>query len=343
MISIIIPIYNVSQYLNECIQSVVNQSYKGFECILIDDGSSDGSGIICDQWEQKDPRIKVIHQSNQGVSKARNRGIVEAKGEYITFIDSDDWIDSDYLNALLQPIKKCNVDLVVCGLQQCYTDGTFKNYAYKTGIIKIEKQFTNEFTDINKFFLFFGPYVKLYKRTIIQEYNILFSPAYSYGEDLLFNYNYLEYVKAVYIVDQCLYHYRIIGNGTLSSIKRINQFEIDYAQWNILKDFFQRKNLWNDYSISYLYHRLWWCMYDAILSFPERLKGKSTIYKLQYIKQIISIKEVKQLPQYIRNIHAPLWIKLCICQRMYILLWGIIALKYEISIISTWWKRKSRV
>ena len=111
MISIIIPVYNVSQYLNECIQSVVNQSYKDFECILIDDGSSDGSEIICDQWEQKDSRIKVIHQPNQGVSKARNRGIAEVQGEYITFIDSDDWIDSNYLNALLQPIEKYNVDL----------------------------------------------------------------------------------------------------------------------------------------------------------------------------------------------------------------------------------------
>ena len=339
MISIIIPVYNVSQYLNECIRSVVNQSYKEFECILIDDGSSDGSEIICDQWKQKDSRIKVIHQPNQGVSKARNKGITEAQGEYITFIDSDDWINSNYLNELFQPIKKYNVDLVVCGLQQHYSDETSKNYSYKTGIIKIEQQFTNEFTDINKKFLLFGPVIKLYKKSIIQEHKIHFPPAYTYGEDLLFNYNYLEYVKAIYIVDQCLYHYRIIGSGTLSSIKRINQFEVDYAQWNILKDFFQRKNLWNDYSISYLYHRLWWCMYDAILSFPERLKGKSINYKLQYIKQIVNITEVKQLPQYIKDIHAPQWIKICICQRTHRLLWGIIALKHEISIISTWWKR----
>ena len=256
MISIIIPIYNVSQYLNECIQSVVNQSYKDFECVLIDDGSSDGCEMICDQWAQKDSRIKVIHQSNQGVSKARNRGIAEAQGEYITFIDSDDWIDPNYLNELFQPIEKYNVDLVVCGLQQQYNNGTFQNYSYKTGIIKIEKQFTNEFTDINKQFLLFGPVIKLYRKSIIQKHNIHFPPEYTYGEDLLFNYSYLEYVKAIYIVDQCLYHYRIIGNGTLSSIKRINQFEIDYAQWNILKNFFYRKNLWNDYSISYLYHRL---------------------------------------------------------------------------------------
>lgn len=339
MISIIIPIYNVSQYLNECIQSVVNQSYKDFECVLIDDGSSDGCEMICDQWAQKDSRIKVIHQSNQGVSKARNRGIAEAQGEYIIFIDSDDWIDPNYLNELFQPIEKYNVDLVVCGLQQQYNNGTFQNYSYKTGIIKIEKQFTNEFTDINKQFLLFGPVIKLYRKSIIQKHNIHFPPEYTYGEDLLFNYSYLEYVKAIYIVDQCLYHYRIIGSGTLSSIKRINQFEIDYAQWNILKNFFYRKNLWNDYSISYLYHRLWWCMYDAILSFPKRLKGKSIKCKLQYIKQIVSITEVKQLPQYIKDIHVPQWIKICISQRMYRLLWGIIALKHEISIISTWWKR----
>lgn len=339
MISIIIPVYNVSQYLNECIQSVINQSYQNFECILIDDGSSDGSEIICDQWTQHDNRIRVIHQPNQGVSKARNKGIAEAQGEYIAFIDSDDWIDSNYLNTLLRPIEESNVDLVVCGLQQHYSNETFKNYSYKTGIIHIERQDTKAFTDINKKFLLFGPVIKLYKRTIIQTHNIHFPPEYTYGEDLLFNYNYLEYVKAIYIIDQCLYHYRIIGNGTLSSIKRINQFEIDYAQWNILKDFFYRKNLWNDYSTSYLYHRLWWCMYDTILSFPERLKGKSIKYKIQYIKQIVSIAEVKQLPQYIKDIHAPQWIKICICQRMYKLLWGLIELKHEISIISTWWKR----
>lgn len=339
MISIIIPVYNSSQYLNECIQSVVNQSYKDFECILIDDGSSDGSEIICNQWKQKDSRIKVIHQSNQGVSKARNKGIAEAQGEYITFIDSDDWIDSNYLNTLLQPIEEYNVDLVVCGLQQHYSNGAFKNYSYKTGIIHIEQQDTNAFTDINKKFLLFGPVIKLYKRTIIQAHNIHFPPEYTYGEDLLFNYSYLEYVKTVYIVDQCLYHYRITGSGTLSSIKRINQFEIDYVQWNILKDFFYKKNLWNDYSTSYLYHRLWWCMYDAILSFPECLKGKSIKYKIQYIKQIVSITEVKQLSQYIKNIHVSQWIKICICQRMYRLLWGLIELKHEISIISTWWKR----
>lgn len=339
MISIIIPVYNVSQYLNECIQSVINQSYQNFECILIDDGSSDGSEIICDQWTQHDNRIRVIHQPNQGVSKARNKGIAEAQGEYIAFIDSDDWIDSNYLNTLLRPIEESNVDLVVCGLQQHYSNETFKNYSYKTGIIHIERQDTKAFTDINKKFLLFGPVIKLYKRTIIQTHNIHFPPEYTYGEDLLFNYNYLEYVKVIYIIDQCLYHYRIIGNGTLSSIKRINQFEIDYAQWNILKDFFYRKNLWNDYSTSYLYHRLWWCMYDTILSFPERLKGKSIKYKIQYIKQIVSITEVKQLPQYIKDIHAPQWIKICICQRMYKLLWGLIELKHEISIISTWWKR----
>lgn len=339
MISIIIPVYNVSQYLNECIQSVINQSYQNFECILIDDGSSDGSEIICDQWTQHDNRIRVIHQPNQGVSKARNKGIAEAQGEYIAFIDSDDWIDSNYLNTLLRPIEESNVDLVVCGLQQHYSNEMFKNYSYKTGIIHIERQDTKAFTDINKKFLLFGPVIKLYKRTIIQTHNIHFPPEYTYGEDLLFNYNYLEYVKAIYIIDQCLYHYRIIGNGTLSSIKRINQFEIDYAQWNILKDFFYRKNLWNDYSTSYLYHRLWWCMYDTILSFPERLKGKSIKYKIQYIKQIVSIAEVKQLPQYIKDIHAPQWIKICICQRMYKLLWGLIELKHEISIISTWWKR----
>ena len=94
MISIIIPVYNVKLYLDNCIQSVIQQSYTDFECILVDDGSTDGSSEICDQWAEKDNRIIIVHQPNGGVSSARNKGLEQAKGEYICFIDSDDWVDA---------------------------------------------------------------------------------------------------------------------------------------------------------------------------------------------------------------------------------------------------------
>ena len=97
LISVIIPVYNVEEYLDRCLESATLQTYKNIEIILIDDGSTDNSGKMCDEWAEKDRRIRVIHQKNGGLSNARNKGIEEAKGEFISFIDSDDWIEANML------------------------------------------------------------------------------------------------------------------------------------------------------------------------------------------------------------------------------------------------------
>ena len=123
MISIIIPVYNVSQYLDECLKSVSAQTYTDWECILIDDGSTDNSGDICDRWCVKDPRFRVIHQANAGVSAARNKGIDLAQGDYITFIDSDDWVDDDYLDLLHASLHTSHADLCIVGLEQHKANG----------------------------------------------------------------------------------------------------------------------------------------------------------------------------------------------------------------------------
>ena len=120
MISIIVPVYNVESYLDECIQSIVSQSYNNWECILINDGSTDKSGEICDTWANKDHRIHVIHQSNQGVSTARNTGIQYAKGEFITFIDSDDWIEPNMYEAMYSVATQQDADIVICGYADEY-------------------------------------------------------------------------------------------------------------------------------------------------------------------------------------------------------------------------------
>ena len=120
MISIIIPVYNVKPYLDDCLQSVVGQDYTDFECILVDDGSTDGSSELCDQWVEKDTRIQVIHQTNQGVSSARNRGLAQAKGEYISFIDSDDWLETDALETLYAAAKRDDLDIVLFGARAVF-------------------------------------------------------------------------------------------------------------------------------------------------------------------------------------------------------------------------------
>lgn len=113
-ISVIVPIYNVERYLSECINSILRQTFSDFECILVNDGSTDICGEICNNYQKIDNRIQIIHQSNKGVSAARNIGINIAKGEYITFIDSDDIIHHSYLYYLYNTAKKYNTDLVQC-------------------------------------------------------------------------------------------------------------------------------------------------------------------------------------------------------------------------------------
>ncbi len=114
LISVIVPVYNVEKYLDRCIKSIVCQTYSDFELILVDDGSSDNCPKMCDKWAEKDKRVKVIHQVNQGPSTARNAGIREAQGRYIAFVDSDDWIEKTMLKDLINIIKKYSADIAIC-------------------------------------------------------------------------------------------------------------------------------------------------------------------------------------------------------------------------------------
>ena len=114
MISVIVPIYKVEQYLDRCIESIAGQTCQNLEILLIDDGSPDSCGEICDRWAKRDERIRVVHKTNGGLSEARNTGILMARGEYLSFVDSDDWIESDMLEKLLDAILRENADIAVC-------------------------------------------------------------------------------------------------------------------------------------------------------------------------------------------------------------------------------------
>ena len=123
MVSVIVPVYNVETYLNRCVESIVKQNYKDLEIILVDDGSTDRCGEMCDKWAQKDDRIKVIHKKNGGLSDARNAGIEAATGEYIGFVDSDDWIEPDMYQDLVDAIEREGVEFAVTGIKRIYDNG----------------------------------------------------------------------------------------------------------------------------------------------------------------------------------------------------------------------------
>lgn len=322
MISIIIPVYNTAPYLNPCIESVVNQTYTDWECILVDDGSTDESGVICDGWCSKDSRINVIHQDNRGVSAARNLGMQIAKGDFIAFIDSDDWVEKDYLSSLHNAITKDDADLAVCGMILDYANGVHEIYAPSIDeIFELSPESTNKFVVLNEIYLLYPPYVKLFKRQIIFENNISFNNSYSYGEDLLFNYQYLDHVKKISIISNSKYHYRIFSNSSLSKKIREDKFDIDYKQWQVLKSFYISKNMWNDYSKTLLYKRLWGCIYDGIFLFPK-LQDRS----LSYLQKILSIPEIDELRTNQNLLSCSSWIKQAILHRSAFVFYGYFSL-----------------
>lgn len=127
-ISVIVPVYKVEPYIHQCIDSILAQTYTDFELILVDDGSPDNCGLICDEYAKQDDRIRVIHQENQGLSAARNAGIDIAKGDYLTFIDSDDWVVSTYLKNLYLNITSCVADIAVCDKVEFWSDDSQETY-----------------------------------------------------------------------------------------------------------------------------------------------------------------------------------------------------------------------
>ena len=330
MISIIIPVYNTALYLDECIKSVLNQTYQDFECILVDDGSTDGSLKKCQYWALKDPRIKVFHQENQGVSAARNKGINEAKGEYIAFIDSDDWVEIYYLEHMLVAMLRYRVDLIVSGFLLRNQNQPCLCFKIEDNLVELTPENIDLFVCINKKSLLYGPYGKLYKSHIIKENPISFPLLYSYGEDLIFNYLYLDCIKSFYVIGQANYNYRILGSGTLSTKSRENQFQINYEQWNILKKFYQNHGMINDTSRNYLYDRLWWNWYDAILLIPKVMKDKSFVKKMQMLRQIMSIKEKHEILIYLKQIDIPAWLKFCLTNNMSFILLCILEFKNKV-------------
>lgn len=189
--SIICPVYNCEQYIEKCIQSIIDQTYSEWELIIVDDGSTDGSGLICDRYADKYDKIKVIHQKNGGISCARNVGLQYAIGEYIFFIDADDYFEEEFLNIFVHQDEK--YDYVAGGyIQKNILNGnSVKNIPKKSVWYKqeLKKNYKNEKETLPLTFV----WGKRYKRNIINKYNLKFDETVSLGEDIRFNLEYLEY------------------------------------------------------------------------------------------------------------------------------------------------------
>ena len=222
LISVIVPIYNVEKYLDRCIESIVNQTYKNLEIILVDDGSSDNCPKMCDKWAKKDNRIKVIHKENRGVSSARNTGINNVNGNYIVFVDSDDFLEDNALYLMTKRIN--NYDILICSNYNITNNKKNKNLFSdkEIGIYNLNSLIQHFFNNYNSFVLNV-PWNKLYKTNIIKKYNLKFKEDIELGEDFMFNIDYFMYCNNILITNDIIYNYRFSDNG-LARKKR----EIDY-------------------------------------------------------------------------------------------------------------------
>lgn len=242
MISIIVPIYNVEKYLNKCIESIINQTYRNIEIILVDDGSPDKCPEICDSYAQKDGRIKVIHKKNEGLINARKSGLEIAQGEYIGFVDGDDWIEPKMYELFAKQIEKYSPDMVL------------SDFYYDNGkeLSNSEQLFDREYynkEDLKKFIypkmLFSGTYYKfgvnpccwskIYKKELIKKNLPLVDGRIKMGEDAAFTYPCLIDAQSVATIKKPCYHYIFNPESMTKSYDR-NLKDIIFLPYNRIKE-----------------------------------------------------------------------------------------------------------
>ena len=261
-ISIIVPIYNIDKYLDKCLSSIINQTYEELEIILVDDGSTDKSALICDEYMKKDNRIIVLHKKNEGLVKARKDGLKASTGQYILYIDGDDWIELNMIKRLYETTVNERVDVVMCGRYEdagntcravChgipkgrYSKEKLMKYVYPNMIVK------------NKFFewgLFPGVWDKLFKRETLVSFQNQVNDKITMGEDALCTYPYLLNANSIYILDECLYHYRQTPTSMVhqqgDSAKERERFRLLYHEGNRLfkkyADIYDLREQWKEY------------------------------------------------------------------------------------------------
>lgn len=227
MVSVVVPVYNVEKYLDQCVKSVLNQTYRDYELILIDDGSTDSSGMICDKYTE-DSRVRVVHKTNAGLGMARNSGIEIARGDYVTFLDSDDYLGKDALGILMNSVERDNADTVLGGYSRVLDSGT---------VIFSEKPELKYYNSANEVHAGFFPKLMgslpqkkdsfrpsvwnaVYSMCIIREHNIRFPSEREYiAEDIIFDIDYYRFAQKVAVVPSSEYFYRVTPGSLTQKYK----------------------------------------------------------------------------------------------------------------------------
>ena len=328
MISVIVPVYNVEKYLEQCIDSLLSQTYQNFEIILVDDGSTDSSGKICDIYEENNENIKVIHKKNEGLGFARNTGLLYATGEYVTFIDSDDYADKYLLEDLYNGSLETDVDVCIGGFKKVADSGQVL-YEEKYD----EQYFIHDNTTNKAFIKMLGSLPSkhdsirmsvwnvLYKLSIIKNNNIQFpSERELISEDLIFDFFYYQHVKKCKILDNSKHYYRSNPTSLTMSYKK-DRFEKTLVFYQHLNKLMKNSSFSNEAFIRFkklifIYVRM------CIQQEKKKISNLKLKDSLLNIKRLCEDKNIKKiLEEYPVN-------KLEFKQKVFIY-----CIKYKISIL----------
>ena len=242
LISIIIPVYNVAEFVRQCLDSVINQTYTELEIIIVNDGSTDDSLQICQEYQLIDNRIQIINQQNAGLSAARNTGIDASNGDFILFVDSDDWIELETCELLIEKLKQTNADVVLFSYFKQFTNYREEKFIFNSDLIldvnksknvhrRIIGLYEEELAKPENADSIVTAWGKLYRAEIMKSHKIYFTDCKLIGtEDMLFNVYYFLHVKSIVNIHRCLYHYRKNNQSSLTSSYKPRLFE----QWSVL-------------------------------------------------------------------------------------------------------------
>ena len=246
-VSIILPVYNAVLYLPQCLLSIQEQSFHDFEVLIVNDGSTDGSEKICEEFAQNDPRFLLFNKENSGVSASRNLALSRAKGKYLQFIDSDDWLTPDAVETLFHRAESTGSDLTVCHFYR-----VLENHAVQRGHIKSDRlltrrEYAEEMMKAPANYYYGVLWNKLFRRSLVESVCLRFDPQVKWGEDFLFNLQYLEHVRLVSTSTKPIYYYRKREDSLVNShISLRKTIAMKKDTFRAYKELYQKLDLYEE-------------------------------------------------------------------------------------------------
>lgn len=303
LISVIVPVYNTEKYLEKCLMSLIEQTYPNIELVVINDGSTDASGKICEKYKKKYNNIKYEYQENNGVSSARNKALKKCDGEYITFVDSDDWVEIDYCEKLYNSINKNDSEIVICGFNKIY-DNQKEKCSFSKNSEYSSAMYTKYILNPQTGFGMVAP--KLIKKEIIEN---TFNTNLKIGEDALFMLQLAKNVKKVTYIDECLYNYRINADSAVRKYNS-NYVETIHESMNEMYKFVCEMDE-NQTKEGNIYNYITYHLFLIIINYCCHPQNSNSLK---------SIKEVCRIPLFKQSIDKSTYENLSISRKVFLFL-----------------------